>query len=605
MKKVSIEKNKAIPQNLISAIKQKAQENNTENHIPFNMEHPEFHDMPLDLEVQPPTQRRMRPNMMPGMPPPPNFGRNMGNPGNERNIREDSPFNQNPHNNVDRENFVQYDNTRQNLRTYTIRPTSRVYPIQSFPNHMENVRVFMDNARQMREMERGKEQQLVDLAKATIDYFYGDILGNAKLIIKMNGTISDVQKSSQVQFTSDEVDDFVDRQKSKDDFSEKSSVENNTQNNDENVKEEEDLSLLDRLKSYFQKDKKQDANSVNTNTEKKDKNIFEYENLSDELKLKIHRRKFMNNIIQGEAKNTKTIFHTDFVRSGLRRIFGDRFESILSHYNWISNIADCKDWELTEQSQMNMWKHMPNGFAGRVKVSWEDEEEDDDIDTNCDACEDDSDGEEFENKKRKVPVIEVEATDFTMCLHESVKGIYELISAKSISEDKLEAKIVKHNTDHYLNEIEDIKFGPHIAAKIRDIINSNPNAENVKNMRERVYGALCDIKDDNEFLVLINGILSNDSDSLNTFNELINQVYMDYETYMAEMEEYQQQMEDYQRQLEEYNRHINRDSIQSDLIKEEKDYSYLEKMTQDELADLLLDTNDDDIRSEILKILNK
>ena len=112
------------------------------------------------------------------------------------------------------------------------------------------------------------------------------------------------------------------------------------------------------------------------------------------------------------------------------------------------------------------------------------------------------------------PTIKVRALDFVMIIHETVKGIYQLIASHSIPEsEEAEKKIVKY-TETVDDELEDLRYGPYIAKDIRDFINKNPKANKVKNVREFVYGELCQLPP-KEFSELIKGDITRDYRSQN------------------------------------------------------------------------------------------
>ena len=60
------------------------------------------------------------------------------------------------------------------------------------------------------------------------------------------------------------------------------------------------------------------------------------------------------------------------------------------------------------------------------------------------------------------PVIKARGIDFPMLLHETVKGIYELLSAPGLPEEESVAQTVLMNTG-LSDEPEDWKYGPRIA----------------------------------------------------------------------------------------------------------------------------------------------
>jgi hypothetical protein len=112
-------------------------------------------------------------------------------------------------------------------------------------------------------------------------------------------------------------------------------------------------------------------------------------------------------------------------------------------------------------------------------------------------------------------------------INETVKGIYELISANAIHPDPEAAKQIMQNTDTIADEFEDIKYGPFIAKDLRDYINnvleSYPKLKNIPNAREFVYGKIV-VLDAEIFLETIKEILDNDSAAEKTIKNCIDEV---------------------------------------------------------------------------------
>ena len=234
---------------------------------------------------------------------------------------------------------------------------------------------------------------------------------------------------------------------------------------------------------------------------------------------KIQRRKIANNITQGEAKNAKKVLNSEVSTEGIIKIMGQqngaRYIELL---NKITDIADFFDWSVPMEIQKEMWQRDKSGFSGSVKVDWEDEEEDDKEENQKDALDilkDLEDSQDFDLDKLEDLMdegktkITARGMDYAMLLHESIKGIYQLIMAATIPEDEETAEIVVMNTDTLADEIEDLRYGPYIAQDLRDFINTFPESDTVENLREYVCGYLVDENNYSaeEFLKLMNDIL--------------------------------------------------------------------------------------------------
>ena len=234
-----------------------------------------------------------------------------------------------------------------------------------------------------------------------------------------------------------------------------------------------------------------------------------------ELAKKIDKQKIINNVVQGEGLNTKNILHGEQVKVGLRDIFAHQAEQIFDIWDRTTKLAQKMDWLIPVEAKADMLANQPQGMAGAVLVTWEEKEEEKDEDEEYQEPEAQDDFEqedeeikpseydpsqdEEEDFNQYVPKIKVRAVDFPMLLHEAVKGIYELIGSISVpdenaSEEEIEdAKVVKLNTSSMTDEAEDFRYGPFIAAKLRDAVNECEGADQHPDViRAHVFGVLCD-----------------------------------------------------------------------------------------------------------------
>lgn len=263
-----------------------------------------------------------------------------------------------------------------------------------------------------------------------------------------------------------------------------------------------------------------------------------------EIKKEVDKRKILNNITQGEAKNTKRILALSAVRRGLEAIFGES-EGREIHTMWMrmTELADKMDWLIPVDLKGEMMERAPEGLAGAVSVKWPNSEKDgDDKDKKSEAekqeeladkilkdLEKDGDIDAESEDIQKLmstgnPIIKARGVDFPMLLHETVKGIYELIAAAGIPEDKRTAELVMMNTSSFEDEAEEFRYGPEIAADLRDFINkSTKDVDKYPNTREHVYGMLVQMPAD-EFLILMKKILLGDSEAREKIDEMIEEV---------------------------------------------------------------------------------
>lgn len=252
----------------------------------------------------------------------------------------------------------------------------------------------------------------------------------------------------------------------------------------------------------------------------------------------IHKRKIANNITQGEAKNTKLMLNLPEVVDGLEEIMGrENGRKYVDLLNKITEIAGFFDWNIPMEVQKEMWTRDKSGFSGSVKVEWETPEDSKENEENAqdildklmnssDLPEDDVE-DLFDETK---PTIHALGTDFAMLLHETVKGIYELIAANAIPDDEEDAEIIISNTDSLADEIEDLRYGPEIAADLRDFINGFPESNKVENLREHVFGKLM-LLPAKQFLDTIFYILSDDPRGKHAIQKLINEVVEEINDY--------------------------------------------------------------------------
>ena len=270
---------------------------------------------------------------------------------------------------------------------------------------------------------------------------------------------------------------------------------------------------------------------------------------------KIHKAKLGNNIIQGEAKNTKHIIATEEVKSGLVDIFGPQSEEILNMWKEMSSLADKMDWIIPIDVKADMMERHPEGMAGAVSVDWKPKQKEEKEEKEEESSEDfakrilddlangdepdEEDKQEFsEEVQGATPRIRARGIDFPMLIHETVKGIYQLIAsiqfpAEDASKEEIEmAQTVKLNVSSFEDEAEDFRTGPEIAADFRDFINANPKSEH-PNMRAFIFGKMMDSNyiSDVDFLKLFRGILNKTPDARRKIDEMIDEVNKELNQY--------------------------------------------------------------------------
>ena len=315
----------------------------------------------------------------------------------------------------------------------------------------------------------------------------------------------------------------------------------------------------------------------------------------------IQKRKIANNITQGEAKNTKLILNLPEVRDGLTRILGQEqgteYKDIL---NKITEIAGFFDWQIPMEVQLEMWTTDKSGFSGSVTVEWNTDEEENSEELAQRILSELENGTEVPEEAEELfaqtgPTINALGTDFAMLLHESVKGIYELIAAVGIPDDEETAETVIMNTDSLADEIEDLRYGPEIAADLRDFISSFPEYDTITNLREHVFGKMMTM-DSKDFLDLMYMILNEDDKAKPVVQEFIDEIAEEigkYELGQAGIDN----DDDYEPSEETPSR--------APSEPEEIDYSELSKREIEKLIDKALDAKDFDTVRDLAKYLKE
>jgi hypothetical protein len=304
--------------------------------------------------------------------------------------------------------------------------------------------------------------------------------------------------------------------------------------------------------------------------------------VDEDIRNEVHKRKLANLIIQGEAKNTKHILHSDDVKEGLDEIYGEEDAKIVFDiWDEISKTADKLDWIIPTEIRAQMMEMVPDGLAGACSVGWkpkevqedteEEEEEESTEEWSGDLDEEDMYDEEEDVPSERfdgTPIIRARGVDFPMLLHEAVKGLFEVLSLGGIPEDEEVANIALSNTG-LKDEPEDWKYGPEIASDLRDFVNENSKINKYPNIREELYKMMIDREtmSTEKFLSLMRGILSNDDSVRPQVDKLIDDVIKNIEEEKELNSKYDRDMEDYNRQVKDYDQY----SKDSDTTMEDGD----------------------------------
>ncbi len=252
--------------------------------------------------------------------------------------------------------------------------------------------------------------------------------------------------------------------------------------------------------------------------------------LADEdgsLKNEIDKAKLINSVTQGEGINTKTIIHGDVVRDGLSDIFGSDGPTLLRLCSKISELATKMNWVMSVDVTAGNLGMDPENVSGATNVEWEDDEDEE----GGEEGGEDNEGEE-KNAEGGKYVIMVRGVDLTMLIHELVKGMYLLLASSGLQSisDKNVKRATKLATSSHTDEAEDFRYGPYIAAELRDFINTCEGADKIDGVRIYVFGAMVQLPAD-EFLKLMLGIFDKTSEAKYTIEGIISDIIESFEAH--------------------------------------------------------------------------
>ena len=280
----------------------------------------------------------------------------------------------------------------------------------------------------------------------------------------------------------------------------------------------------------------------------------------------IDRRKLVNSIMQGEAQNVHSMIYS------AKEKIDEISPRLVDLYLRFLEINRKFDWDENRPALEDMMKQRPE-FANAMETEYPEE------------------GEEEGKVKIKARVL-----DLPMLIHETVKGIYELMSAKAIPEDPVMAEHLLKKTDTLKDEEEDIKYGPFIAADLRDYINdllkrtTDTETQNIPNVREFIFSKMMELPA-NIFVQLIKDILTGNKSHadkvLRGGDDLVKQAILNA---LGEIDGYEEEIE--------------QDETEDEMLKpRERDYSDLSKRELNDLINKALDDEDFDTVKKLSEFL--
>jgi len=357
---------------------------------------------------------------------------------------------------------------------------------------------------------------------------------------------------------------------------------------------------------------------------------FIYEDKMTELE--IHKRKIINNIIQGEGLNTKALINLDKTRDGLIEIYSEydsdkkrvenRVYKLIEAWNDLANFMSTRDWNNDPKQKGAEIKGNVGGLAGvsAVEIVKEKDDEDEEIDydnvdyDNLEGLDADDIDESliFESKVPQI-IIRTMGIDFPMLIHETIKAIYSLEYSNSMKDEELSKKLAVA-TGSIEDEVQDWKYGPIIASALREFINKYEHADITPNIRLYTYTNLCKLEA-NEFLKVFKGILYKYSKDKGTsiseqaedeieysrkqIDKIINNVITSIKKYEEEVKRVREENERLKREWDDYQRELKEwDNYQKELKsiklppKAKEDRSNWTKDDYNKARDLAIDSGD-------------
>lgn len=282
-------------------------------------------------------------------------------------------------------------------------------------------------------------------------------------------------------------------------------------------------------------------------------NIEDVESDDEDLKMDVDKRKLVNNITQGSAKNTHRLIHL------YKEKIDEVDPQIFDLMDRLIKSNETMEWTLPErEGQGKMIIQMMNGYS---KVEFEDEEDEEEVKDemeeidiekllNNEEEEVKEFEEEFEDFSGKVKVT-ARGIDLVILLHEAVKGIYEVLGSPSLPEAtpgdlsaEEKAKQIMYNTDTADDEFEDLRYGPRIRQDLLNWVNSNEKIHELEDSFEYVWGAMVSMQSRDFLKLFFDAIIGKTGDADKWLDETLDNLISDQERYRQEMSQYDQDQRD-------------------------------------------------------------
>ena len=221
-------------------------------------------------------------------------------------------------------------------------------------------------------------------------------------------------------------------------------------------------------------------------SETPEKSRVKIEDIVDERVLnEIMKRKILRTIQQGKGLNSKSLLNLPLFKDGIKQILGERnAELYITNLNNVVKVMEFFDSTLSEAQITQAIKMNAQG-ACDIKV--EEVKKDDekkskeaeqllkDLESGVDLTETESDI----LSDVKVTV-KARGVDMGILIHESLKGIYKLVTQMSLEHLPEEiAKQVLQNTDVVSGEPQEFKYGPSMQKQFEKVINTHPKVKSI------------------------------------------------------------------------------------------------------------------------------
>jgi len=232
----------------------------------------------------------------------------------------------------------------------------------------------------------------------------------------------------------------------------------------------------------------------------------------ESLDLEKAKRRLINSIIQGSAMKGYYMYHN--VADRLSEITGS--ETLIRDYGIMMSVNDAMYWQLPDQ-MMNAAME-GGGAAGSEEV----------------------------DRNTEPPTIKARGVNFPVLVHEIIKGVMEVFAVQGLP-DEGSAQDVIASEDTLEKEIWDIRLGPSIWAKIREMFPEEIVLnDNQKELQSFLLLAIFKLEARN-FLVFVKEVLSGSERGQNMMNQLMDGVrasFNDQEDNTPEIQEFQNEVQE-------------------------------------------------------------